>query len=70
MKKDKTTFSPIIRGGLGEKNFGKQYKPGNRVYDSNGVSMALMANTLGYVGGHSYLYIVKEQQRNNSDDKS
>lgn len=51
---------PRLIGGIGEKNFGKQYRQGNRVYDANAVAMALGASPVGNAGGHSYLYAVDE----------
>lgn len=45
-------------GGFGEQNFGKQFRQGNRVYDSNEVAMALMSQPVGNLGGNSYLYAV------------
>ena len=45
--------------GIGEINFGKQYRQGNRVYSSNTVSMCLVSQPLGNLGGNSYLYLVK-----------
>ena len=50
---------PILLGGFGDINFGKQYRQGNRVYDSNAIAMALNANPVGNSGGYSYLYLVK-----------
>ena len=50
MKND-DTFSPRCLGGFGEINFGKQYKPGKRVYDSRCIGMCCMANSMGYMGG-------------------
>lgn len=47
-------------GGIGEINFGKQFRQGNRVYDSNAVAMCLTAQPLGNAGGYSYLYKVDE----------
>lgn len=52
--------NPELIGGIGEKNFGKQYRQGNRVYDSNAVAMALNAQPVGNAGGYSYLYAVEE----------
>ena len=49
-------------GGIGEKNFGKQYRQGNRVYDSDEIAMALNAQPVGNAGGYSYLYAVEEEQ--------
>ena len=53
-------MNPQLVGGIGEKNFGKQYRQGNRVYDSNAVAMALNAQPVGNAGGYSYLYAVEE----------
>lgn len=50
---------PQILGGIGEINFGKQYRQGNRVYNSNACAMALTSNPLGNTGGYTYLYLVK-----------
>ena len=47
-------------GGVGEINFGKQYRQGNRVYSGNHITMALTASPLGNTGGYSYLYLIKE----------
>ena len=55
---------PVLVGGFGEINFGKQYRQGNRVYDSRAVAMALNASPVGNVGGYSYLYLVVEDERN------
>ena len=49
---------PILVGGIGEKNFGKQYRQGNRVYDSNGIAMSVMSQPVSNTGGNSYLYKV------------
>ena len=51
---------PILLGGFGDINFGKQYRQGNRVYASWGVAMALTAQPLGNTGGYTYLYVVRE----------
>ena len=40
---EETEINPKLVGGIGEKNFGKQYRQGNRVYDSNEIAMALNA---------------------------
>ena len=52
--------NPQLVGGIGEKNFGKQYRQGNRVYDSDAIAMALNAQPVGNAGGYSYLYAVEE----------
>ena len=54
-------INPQLVGGIGEKNFGKQYRQGNRVYDSNAVAMALNAQPVGNAGGYSYLYAVEKE---------
>lgn len=58
--KNEETWLPILVGGFGEINFGKQYRQGNRVYDSRAVAMALNASPVGNMGGDSYLYLVYE----------
>ena len=56
--KGQTNEKPILVGGIGEKNFGKQYRQGNRVYDANGIAMSIMSQPVGNAGGNSYLYKV------------
>ena len=53
-------FKPILIGGIREKNFGKQYRQGNRVYNAEGIAMCLTAQPVGNTGGYSYLYLVKQ----------
>lgn len=62
MNIEKTAYGdkPELVGGIGEINFGKQYRQGNRVYDSNAIAMCLTAQPLGNAGGYSYLYFVNE----------
>lgn len=55
-------INPKLVGGIGEKNFGKQYRQGNRVYDSDEIAMALNAQPVGNTGGYSYLYAVEEEK--------
>lgn len=50
---------PEVIGGIGEKNFGKQYREGNRVYDGNKIATALKASNVGNTGGASNLYAVE-----------
>lgn len=50
---------PKLVGGIGQINFGKQYRQGNRVYDSNEIAMCLTAQPVGNAGGNSYLYLVR-----------
>lgn len=56
VQKDNLVLEPKLVGGIGEKNWGKQYRQGNRVYDSEAVAMALNASPVGNTGGNSYLY--------------
>ena len=49
---------PVLVGGIGEINFGKQFRQGNRVYDADAIAMALMSQPVGNAGGFSYLYLV------------
>ena len=56
----KTNKKPKLLFGIGEVNFGKQYRQGNRVYSSNAISMCLTAQPLGNLGGNSYIYLVKK----------
>lgn len=49
---------PELVGGIGEINFGKQYRQGNRVYSSDKTAMCLMAQPVGNSGGYSYLYYI------------
>ena len=53
------TRMPKLIGGIGKINFGKQYRQGNRVYDSNHVAMAILSQPVGNTGGYSYLYLVE-----------
>lgn len=59
---EETEINPKLVGGIGEKNFGKQYRQGSRVYDSDEIAMALNAQPVGNAGGYSYLYTVKEER--------
>ena len=52
---------PKLVGGIGEINFRKQYRQGNRVYDSENVAMSLMSQPIGNTGGNSYSYKVNNQ---------
>lgn len=49
-------IKPTLVGGIGEKNFGGQYRQGNRVYDAGSIAVALMSNPVGNAGGNSSLY--------------
>ena len=50
---------PQLLGGIGEINFGKQYRQGNRIYDSDHIAMCLTAQPVGNTGGYSYLYLIR-----------
>ena len=50
---------PEVVGGIGEKNFGKQWRQGNRVYDAEKVATALESHPVGNAGGNTNLYAVK-----------
>lgn len=54
-------LEPKLVGGVGEINFGKQYRQGNRIYDADEVACCLTAEPVGNTGGNSYLYKVNEQ---------
>lgn len=49
---------PKLVGGIGEINYGKQFRQGNRVYSADHIAMCLTAQPLGNIGGYSYLYLV------------
>lgn len=53
---------PTLIGGIGEKNFGRQYRQGNRVYDSNAIAMCLTSQPVGNAGGNSYLYAIGDSK--------
>lgn len=55
----KNKNKPKLLGGFGEINFGKQYRQGNRVYDSDHIAMCLCASPIGNMGGYSYLYLIR-----------
>ena len=52
---------PVLVGGIGAINFGKQFRQGNRVYDANAIAMACLAQPVGNTGGYSYLYAVNDE---------
>lgn len=64
MTKTEDNHKPVLIGGFGEKCFGKQYRQGDRVYDSNAVAMAVLASSVGGGAGcHSYLYLVDMKEK-------
>ena len=50
--------------GVGEVNFGKQYRQGNRIYNSTQVATCLTAEPLGNTGGYTSLYMIKKDSKN------
>ena len=56
VQKDNLVLEPKLVGGLGEKDWGKQWRQGNRVYDADAIAMALNASPVGNAGGNSHLY--------------
>lgn len=60
-KGDEFMSIPKLVGGVGEINFGKQFRQGNRIYDANEVAMCLMAQPVGNTGGYSYLYQIEDK---------
>ena len=62
MNKD---IDPVMVGGIGEINFGKQYRQGNRIYDANSIAMCLLSSPVGNAGGFSYLYRIGDSNMNN-----
>lgn len=57
---------PRLLTGFGEINFGKQYRQGNRVYDSEQIAMCLNSSPVGNTGGYSYLYVVNQKKERTS----
>ena len=52
-------IKPVCIGGIGEKNFGNQYRQGNRIYDARYIAVALTASPVGGIAGQSSLYLVQ-----------
>lgn len=48
---EKIKDKPTLIGGLGEINFGKQYRQGNRIYDSRHIAMCINSQPVGNAGG-------------------
>lgn len=53
---------PELIGGIGEINFGKQFRQGNRIYSSEAPSMCLTSQPVGNTRGQTYLYGVKTEK--------
>lgn len=68
IKPIKNEVVPEVIGGIGEKNFGSQFRQGNRVYDVNKIATALTASPVGNAGGHTPLYADKEILTKNATD--
>lgn len=51
VQKDNYIVEPKVIGGVGELNFGKQYRQGNRIYSSDAISPALVVNNGNTSGG-------------------
>lgn len=52
---EKIKDKPTLIGGLGEINFGKQYRQGNRIYDSRHIAMCINSQPVGNAGGEFIL---------------
>ena len=59
----KKNMKPELLGGIGEINYGTQYRQGNRVYDSRRIAMAVTASPPGNAGGYTYLYMVIQREK-------
>lgn len=63
MRSSKEGNRLIILGGVGEKNFGNRYRPGNTIHDSNGVAATITASPVGNMGGGNSAISCKDQIR-------
>lgn len=63
LTKKKNCNTPILVGGIGEKNFGNHYRQGNRIYSSNALAVCLLAQPVGNVGGWTCLYTVEVKDK-------
>ena len=54
------TNFPYRITAFGERNFGGRFRMGNRVYSSDHIAVALMAQPVGSLGGQTNLYLVYE----------
>lgn len=63
-------IKPKLMGGIGEINFGRQYRQGNRIYDAAAIAMCVLAQPVGNTGGYSYLYLVKNNKKNKEKEKT
>lgn len=62
-------IKPKLMGGIGEINFGKQYRQGNRIYDAAAIAMCVLVQPVGNTGGYSYLYLVKRHNQERKHEK-
>lgn len=46
------------------KELSRNFHQGYRVYDSNGIANTLPSSSIGGLGGHSGLYLVKQNEEN------
>ena len=53
-------IEPQVVGGVGNINWGTQYRQGNRIYDGDKIACALNASPVGNTGGNSYLYKIDD----------
>ena len=54
------TNIPYMVTAFGERNFGNQYRMGNRVYSSDYIAVTLVAQSVGNMAGQTNLYLVCE----------
>ena len=63
LTKKKNCNTPILVGGIGEKNFGNHYRQGNKIYSSNAIAVCLLAQPVGNAGGRTCLYTVEVKDK-------
>lgn len=56
-------------GGVGEINFGKQYRQGNRIYSSCKSAMCILSQSIGCAGGNSYMYLERISDESTQTDR-
>lgn len=62
-KENKCSDKPILVGGIGNINYGKQYRQGNRVYDAQHIAMAILSQPVGNAGGIViYIWLVNANE--------
>ena len=54
------TNFPYRITAFGERNFGNQYRMGNRVYSSDHIAVTLVSQPIGNMGGQTNLYLVSD----------